>query len=265
MSRNNQLDGPVATLDRVSHSYRLGRTVSVEALKEFSLCIKSGEFVAIVGPSGCGKSTVLRLLAGLLKPSTGAISVMGRNPDKARELHEVSIMFQQPALLDWRTVRGNIALPLELGSRIHGIESSARIEDLIRLVGLTGFESSLPSELSGGMQQRVALARALNGPGRPTLMLMDEPFAAVDQINRERLNRELEAIWLDYRPAVLFVTHSITEACYLADRVVVMSDRPGTIVASIDIPFGRPRASDFATSAELANLAAQVRKELSNE
>ena len=224
------------------------RTEPVVALADVSLSLPAGEFVAVVGPSGCGKSTLLRLLAGLQAPTTGQIVVGGEPLTVPRP--DTAVVFQRPTLLPWRTVRGNVVLPDDVmpgrNRRAHD-----RADDLLRLVGLDGFGDSYPAELSGGMRQRVALARALVLD--PSLLLMDEPFAALDALLREELATELERIWLGHsrggrpgfaignRPTVLFVTHSIAEAVQLADRVVVMSPRPGRIVADIAVSLPRPR------------------------
>lgn len=225
------------------------RTEPVVALVGISLGLSPGEFVAVVGPSGCGKSTLLHLLAGLREPTAGRILIDGE-PLTGPRL-ETAVVFQRPALLPWRTVRGNVVLPDDVmpgrRDRAHN-----RADEMIRLVGLDGFGDRYPSELSGGMQQRVALARALVLD--PTLLLMDEPFAALDALLREELATELERIWTRHDPirsdssagyesgpTVLFITHSIAEAVQLADRVVVMSPRPGRIVADIDVPLPRPR------------------------
>ncbi len=224
------------------------RTEPVVALADVSLSLPAGEFVAVVGPSGCGKSTLLRLLAGLLAPTTGQIVVGGEPLTDPRP--DTAVVFQRPTLLPWRTVRGNVVLPDDVmpgrNRRAHD-----RADDLLRLVGLDGFGDSYPAELSGGMRQRVALARALVLD--PSLLLMDEPFAALDALLRDELATELERIWLGHsrggrpgfasgnRPTVLFVTHSIAEAVQLADRVVVMSPRPGRIVADIAVSLPRPR------------------------
>ncbi len=224
-------------------------TEPVVALADVSLALAPGEFAAVVGPSGCGKSTLLRLLAGLREPTTGRVLVdglplAGPRPDAA-------VVFQRPTLLPWRTVRGNVTLPDDVAPG-RNRQAHVRVDDLLRLVGLDGFADHYPAELSGGMQQRVALARALVRD--PALLLMDEPFAALDALLREELATELERIWTGrgvgdaagtgrsgQRPTVLFVTHSIAEAVQLADRVVVMSPRPGRIVADVAVPLPRPR------------------------
>lgn len=239
---------PALRLRRVAYSYESG-PVPLEALAEVSLEVQPQEFVALVGPSGCGKTTLLRLVAGLAKPSSGEIEM----PHVSAA---VGFVFQQGALLPWRTVRQNVALPLEL-ARWPAARASARVAELIETVGLVGFEEALPRQLSGGMRQRAALARALAGD--PSLLLLDEPFASLDALSRERMNEELQRIWLLTRKTVLLVTHSIEEAVFLADRVVVLSHRPGRIRDVIGVPFPRPRLAERRYSAEFAAIAARVR------
>jgi NitT/TauT family transport system ATP-binding protein len=208
----------------------------VTALEHVDLTVGAGEFVSLIGPSGCGKSTLLRLIADLDTPTSGAISVFGRPAEQARLAHDYGIAFQQAGLLPWRTVRANIELPLSL----HGVGRGARREradEMIALVGLTEFADHFPDQLSGGMQQRVAIARAL--AERPSLLLMDEPFGALDEMTRERLQSELVRICAETQAAVVFVTHSIPEAVFLSDRVVVMSARPGRIAGVVDVGLGR--------------------------
>jgi NitT/TauT family transport system ATP-binding protein len=209
---------------------------SVLALSNVSFDVAEREFVAIVGTSGCGKSTLLRIVAGLMAPSAGEVSVRDRavrGPDEG-----VGIVFQSPVLLPWRNVWRNISLQLEARNR--DVRASAdAIQNLIRLTGLEGFEQSLPYQLSGGMQQRVSMCRALVHD--PSLLLMDEPFGALDALTREQMNLELQRIWMQTGKTVLFITHSITEAVFLADRVVVMTPRPGRIKEIVDVPIARPR------------------------
>ena len=207
----------------------------VRALDEVDLTVGEGEFVSLIGPSGCGKSTLMRLIADLDSPTGGTIEVFGKAPGKARRDQDYGIAFQQAGLLPWRTVAANIALPLE----IHGVgaaERTARVAELAELVGLSDFAERHPGELSGGMQQRVAIARSL--AGRPRLLLMDEPFGALDEMTRERMQTELSRIAAETGAAVVFVTHSIPEAVFLSDRVVVMSPRPGRITDVLETGFG---------------------------
>ena len=207
----------------------------VQALRDVSLSVAEGEFVSLIGPSGCGKSTLMRLVADLDSPTTGSISVFGKSPRQARLDQDYGIAFQQAGLLPWRTVRGNIELPLQT----HGAAPAARrarTDDLLDMVGLSEFGGHYPDQLSGGMQQRVAIARSL--AESPKLLLMDEPFGALDEMTRERMQNELIRICAETGCAVVFVTHSIPEAVFLSDRVVVMSPRPGEIREIVDITLG---------------------------
>ncbi|UTR83288.1 ABC transporter ATP-binding protein [Streptomyces cavourensis] len=211
----------------------------VTALSDISLDVAPGEFVAIVGPSGCGKSTLLKLVAGLLTASSGEVLLGGERVKGPR--HDIGYVFQRAALLEWRSALRNILLQAEM-RRMPSARARARADELIRMTGLTGFEGAYPHELSGGMQQRVALCRALLH--EPPVLLMDEPFGALDALTREQLNTELNRIWRTTGTTVLLVTHSISEAVYLADRVVVMSPRPGTITEIIEV--GLPAERDYA-------------------
>lgn len=210
----------------------------VTALSDISLDVAPGEFVAIVGPSGCGKSTLLKLVAGLLTASSGEVLLGGERVKGPR--HDIGYVFQRAALLEWRSALRNILLQAEM-RRMPSARARARADELIRMTGLTGFEDAYPHELSGGMQQRVALCRALLH--EPPVLLMDEPFGALDALTREQLNTELNRIWRTTGTTVLLVTHSISEAVYLADRVVVMSPRPGTITEIIEV--GLPAERDY--------------------
>ncbi len=207
----------------------------VRALEGIDLTVDDGEFVSLIGPSGCGKSTLMRLIADLDAPTTGTVEVFGKSAARARRDQDYGIAFQQSGLLPWRTVEANIELPLEL----HGVPAAqrrARATELAELVGLSDFAQRHPDQLSGGMQQRVAIARAL--AERPRLLLMDEPFGALDEMTRERMQAELSRIAAETGAAVVFVTHSIPEAVFLSDRVVVMSARPGRITHAIRTGFG---------------------------
>ena len=213
----------------------------VIALDAIDLVVAAGEFMSLIGPSGCGKSTLLRLIADLDTPTAGTIEVFGKPASRARRDQDYGIAFQQAGLLPWRTVAANIALPLEL----HGVSAGdrrARVAALAELVGLTDFADRYPDQLSGGMQQRVAIARAL--AERPRLLLMDEPFGALDEMTRERMQAELSRIAAETGAAVVFVTHSIPEAVFLSDRVVVMSPRPGRITDILETGFGKTTARD---------------------
>ena len=219
------------------------RSGEVHALADVDLTVGEGEFVSLIGPSGCGKSTLMRLVADLEQPSAGTVEVFGKTPRQARNDQDYGIAFQQAGLLPWRTVAANIALPLEI-HRVGRAERKQRVAELAELVGLSDFADHHPDQLSGGMQQRVAIARAL--AERPRLLLMDEPFGALDEMTRERMQSELARIAVETGAAVVFVTHSIPEAVFLSDRVVVMSPRPGRITTVITTGIGRDVARDEA-------------------
>jgi NitT/TauT family transport system ATP-binding protein len=234
------------------------RRGAVVALQEIDLTIDRGEFVSLIGPSGCGKSTLLRIIADLLAPTAGEVQVNGKPARRARLDQDYGIAFQQAGLLDWRTVQANIELPLEL----HGVdraERRARTQELIELVGLTEFAKHRPPQLSGGMQQRVAIARAL--AESPTLLLMDEPFGALDEMTRERMQNELVRIAGETGAAVVFVTHSIPEAVFLSNRVVVMSARPGRVTEINAVQLGR-RTDDTREAPAFYTAITQVREAL---
>jgi NitT/TauT family transport system ATP-binding protein len=231
----------VIEIDRVGKVFR-GRGAAVEALQDITLRVREGEFVSLIGPSGCGKSTLLRLVNGLLPVSSGAIRVDGA---PVRGAHpDMAMVFQAPVLLPWATVLDNVLFPLTLKGRLDATDRT-RAHELLAKVGLAGFETRRPSELSGGMQQRVAICRAL--VQRPRVLLMDEPFGALDALTREELSLELLDIWAGSGATVLFVTHSIAEAVLLSDRVVALEARPGRIAEIVDIALPRPR--DFAQEA----------------
>jgi len=215
---------------------------AVEALRDVSLTVAEGEFVSIIGPSGCGKSTLLRLAADVLAPTSGEVKVFGETPATARRARAFSMVFQDPALLPWRTVLANVELPLEV-ARMGQQRRRERATEAIALVGLSGFEGARPAQLSGGMRQRAAIARALTL--QPKLLLMDEPFSAVDELTRDRLNQELLAIWTRTGAAILFVTHSIEEAVYLSDRIVVLTGRPGQVYSELRVDLPRPRSLEI--------------------
>lgn len=233
----------------VSYVYCPGQQ-PLEALAEVDLDVEEGEFMALVGPSGCGKTTLLRLVAGLVSPTTGEIVLTGRRGGR------VGFVFQSGALMPWRTVRENIRLPLEVGGR-RPDDREQRIAELVELVGLAGFEGSYPRELSGGMKQRVALARVLADD--PDLLLLDEPFASLDAFSRDRMNEELQRIWMARPMTVMMVTHSIQEATFLADKVVVLSHRPGRVRGIFDVPFPRPRSQVLRYDREFVELSERIR------
>lgn len=224
-------------LDGVSRTFT-ARGQSTEALRSVSLDCAPGSFTALIGPSGCGKSTILRLCLGLDTPDAGTLAVDGLTPAEATRKGVTGVAFQDAALLPWRSVEKNIALPLDvLGLPL--ADYRERIAELIALVGLAGFEKALPAELSGGMRQRVAIARSL--VTTPKVLFLDEPFGALDQILRKQMNIELQRIWMETQATTLLVTHGIDEAVFLADRVVVMASRPGRIAKIIEIDLPRPR------------------------
>ena len=246
--------GAALTVEEVSMVFSRGET-SVHALDRISLEVRDGEFIAIVGPSGCGKSTLLKLVTGLRPPTTGRLLVYGRQV--ARPRGDVGIVFQSPVLLPWRTILENVALPIDV-LKLDGARGRERARELLGLVGLTGFENSYPNELSGGMQQRAAIARALvyDAP----LLLMDEPFGALDAMTREQMNLELQRIWSASGKTVVFITHSIPEAVFLADRVAVMSARPGRVLEILENPLPRMRSLDDMLQPEFGMLVREIRK-----
>ena len=235
-------------VEQVGRVFRTRGSQEVVALDSIDLQVAEGEFVSLIGPSGCGKSTLLRQIADLDSPTTGTVSVFGKTARRARLDHDYGIAFQHAGLLPWRTVAANVALPLQL----HGVgraESATRVEELLAMVGLSDFAQSFPDQLSGGMQQRVAIARAL--AERPRLLLMDEPFGALDEITRERMQAELVRIGQESGAAVVFVTHSIPEAVFLSDRVVVMAASGTTTTATTPASSTPSRRSATCCTAEV--------------
>jgi NitT/TauT family transport system ATP-binding protein len=249
------LTPPFIRVEQVSKRYHTRSGAAVIALDRISLEIRADEFVTIVGPSGCGKSTLLKLLGGVLTPTEGAIYVRDRR--LAGPSRDVGMVFQSPVLLPWRTVIGNVLFPIEI-LRWPLAQYRAEAERLVALVGLKGFERTVPRELSGGMQQRVSICRALIHD--PSLLLMDEPFGALDAMTREEMGLELLRVWSERRKTVVFVTHSIPEAILLADRVVVMTPRPGRVVKVLEIALARPRRMDMEFTPEFREYADQVRE-----
>ena len=233
----------------------------VHALSEVDLAIRPGEFVSLIGPSGCGKTTLLRVIADLEHITAGEVLVNGVSPRDARLARAYGYVFQAPGLFPWRTVLGNVKLPLQIHGR-SARECEAIAREQLDRVGLTGFESKYPWQLSGGMQQRVSIARALSF--EPRILMMDEPFGALDEITRDRLNEQLQQMWQRERRTVVFVTHSIAEAVYLSSRIVIMSPRPGRIVKVIESPLPDARTLDMRDSTEFVQLAHEVREALAH-
>jgi NitT/TauT family transport system ATP-binding protein len=233
----------------------------VHALADIDLGIREGEFVSLIGPSGCGKTTLMRVIADLEPISAGQVLVNGVSPHEARLARAYGYVFQAPALFPWRTVLANVTLPLQIQGRTKADSKVIALEHLER-VGLQGFENKYPWQLSGGMQQRVSIARALSF--EPKILMMDEPFGALDEITRDRLNEQLQQLWQRERRTVVFVTHSIAEAVYLSTKIVVMSPRPGRIVKVIDSPLPSDRHLGLRDTAEFVALAHEVREALAD-
>ena len=244
--------GPVIVLEGVGKRFAT-KDGAVEAVASFDGAIRAGEFVAVIGPSGCGKSTLLKMVAGIESPTTGSIRVEAGTPDEARRRRLFGVVFQDPVLLPWRTLEQNVALPLEIVRRSR---REPTVRDLIRLVGLDGFESRLPSQLSGGMRQRAAIARALVLD--PSILLLDEPFGALDEYTRHQLNLELLRIWSQSGTTALLITHSIQEAILLADRVLVLTPRPARVAMEVEVTLPRPRTLAQLRSRECFELVAKV-------
>lgn len=237
-------------------------SAGVEALRGVDLTVEAGEFVSLIGPSGCGKSTLLRLVGDLLAPTSGSLRVNGKEPHQARIDRDYGMVFQKATLLDWRSVQKNVELPLEVMD-VASAERAERATRMLDLVQLTDFAGHHPWQLSGGMQQRVAIARALTFS--PSLLLMDEPFGALDEMTRELMQQEVLRIWRETDTTVIFVTHSIPEAVFLSSRVVVMSPRPGQISDVIAVGLSYPRDEDTRESAEYYDKITEVREALRRE
>ena len=247
------------SLDGVSMVFGEGQAESVNALETVTLDVQPGEFISLIGPSGCGKSTMLRVIADLVTPTAGAALVNGKTAHQARSDREYGMVFQSATLLEWRSVLANVELPLEImGLDKDERESKARA--MLKMVQLDQFAEHFPWQLSGGMQQRVSIARALSF--QPSILLMDEPFGALDEMTRERMQTEVLQIWEETDTTILFVTHSIPEAVFLSSRVVVMSPRPGQIVDIIDIDLPQPRNVETRESLRFFELLTQVRETL---
>ena len=248
----------VIEIDAITKTYRTSDG-EVPSLRPVDMSVQEGEFVVIVGPSGCGKTTLLKMIAGLLRPSSGEIRVDGRVV--TRPHRDVGIVFQSPLLLPWRRVLDNVMMPVEV-KRLPRAVYRKRALDLIKMVGLDGFEQKYPWQLSGGMQQRVSICRALVHD--PKIVLMDEPFVALDAMTRERMNVELQRIQLETRKTALLITHSIPEAVFLGDRVLVMTQRPGAIAAVYQIPLARPRSLDVMADPVFIDLMQRIRRHFSD-
>ena len=254
------MTGPAAVLmSGVDMVFNPGGGQEVRALEGIDLEVGRGEFISLIGPSGCGKSTLLRLAGDLLSPTAGRVAVNGKDPSAARLDREYGMVFQSATLLEWRKVRANVELPLEVmeaGKR----RRRERAEAMLALVGLTEFADHYPWQLSGGMQQRVSIARSL--AFEPSILLMDEPFGALDEMTRERMQAELLRIWAETRTTVVFVTHSIPEAVFLSNRVVIMSPRPGRITRVVDIDLPQPRIQETRQDQRFFELLTSVREGL---
>ena len=231
----------------------------IQALSGINLNIRQGDFISLIGPSGCGKTTLLRVIADLEKPTGGSILVNGVSPEQARLQRAYGYVFQSPALFPWRTLEGNLKLPLEIMG-IDESERKRRARESLKMVNLEGFEKKFPWQLSGGMQQRVSIARALTFD--PELLLMDEPFGALDEIVRDQLNEHFLRLWEKNRKTVVFVTHSIPEAAYLSSRIFVMSPRPGRIIESIESTLPEDRTLDIRETPEFLELSHRIREGL---
>ena len=250
--------GPLLQVDELSLTYRTKRG-AITALSGLSLEVKVGEFVCVLGPSGCGKSTILKVAAGLLSPTSGTILLNGTPVTRPRP--DVGVVFQKPSLLPWKTVLQNVLVAAE-SLKLDKRAARRTALDLLALAGLEHFVDNYPHELSGGMQQRVALVRGLVHD--PSVLLMDEPFAALDAMTREQMTLELQKIWMTTEKSVVFITHSIPEAVFLADRVVVLSERPGRVVEQTVIDFPRPRGLDTMAAPKFADICNRLREHFSN-
>lgn len=243
-------------IDDVCMSFKDNNSNDVQALNHINLAIKKGEFVALLGPSGCGKTTLLRTIADLLEPTSGKVRISGMTPKEIRLQQKFGIVFQNPVLFEWRTVKKNVELPLEI-MYWSKEERRKQADRMLDLVGLTKFAHHYPKQLSGGMQQRVGIARAFGI--KPNILLMDEPFSALDEFTKEKLHDDLLKIWRETNKTVIFVTHNIQEAVYLSDKVCVLSPHPGRLSAVVDIDLPRPRTIGMKDSIHFTELVAKVR------
>nr|WP_320023939.1 ABC transporter ATP-binding protein [uncultured Acetobacterium sp.] len=250
------MNSPEIQFKNVNMAYKGKNGEDIVALNNVSFDIQEGEFISLLGPSGCGKTTSLRIIGDLLQPTSGEVLVRGLSPREIRLQRKYGIVFQSPVLYDWRTVRRNICLPMEI-MKFSKKERTARIDKMLELVGLQDFGQKYPYELSGGMQQRVGIARALALD--PEILLMDEPFSALDEFTREKLNEDLLNIWSQTKKTVIFVTHNIPEAVFLSDRVVVLSPHPGRVSAIVDINLPRPRENSVRETSEFYDYIVKIR------
>jgi NitT/TauT family transport system ATP-binding protein len=250
------MNSPEIQFKNVNMAYKGKNGEDIVALNNVSFDIQEGEFISLLGPSGCGKTTSLRIIGDLLQPTSGEVLVRGLSPREIRLQRKYGIVFQSPVLYDWRTVRRNICLPMEI-MKFSKKERTARIDKMLELVGLQDFGQKYPYELSGGMQQRVGIARALALD--PEILLMDEPFSALDEFTREKLNEDLLNIWSQTKKTVIFVTHNIPEAVFLSDRVVVLSPHPGRVSAIVDINLPRPRENSVRDTSEFYDYIVKIR------
>lgn len=251
------MNTPEIQIKNVSMVYPVNNGEDIVALTDINFDIQEGEFISLLGPSGCGKTTLLRIIADLLQPTSGSVSIRGQSPRDIRMQQKYGIVFQSPVLYDWRTVRRNICMPMEIMG-IPKKERTARINRVLELVGLQAFGDKYPFELSGGMQQRVGIARALALD--PEFLFMDEPFSALDEFTREKLNEDLLSIWSKTKKTVIFVTHNIPESVFLSDRVVVLSPHPGRISAIVDIDLPRPRENSIRETSEFYEYVNKIRR-----
>ncbi|MCU4676063.1 ABC transporter ATP-binding protein [Catenovulum sp. 2E275] len=249
---------PFVTLDKVSHYYMTDEGKPVQALKDVSFSIKKNEFVAVVGPSGCGKSTLLKLLSGLMQPTHGSVNIFGTPVTEPRD--EIGIVFQQPTLLPWLNVSNNVLFPIKHKRGRVTQQEKEQANSLIKMVGLEDFATRMPGELSGGMQQRVGIARALLLD--PDILIMDEPFSALDALTREEMGFDLLRIWNESPKTVLFITHSISEAVLLADKVLIMSPRPGRLSEEIEIDLPRPRSAATVREKAFSEYTDRIRQQI---
>ena len=257
--QNTFMTDPVVSIENVNKIFGQGTDNQVQALKDINLTIQPNEFISLIGPSGCGKSTLLRAIGDLIPVTSGSVLVNGKSAHQARLDRDYGMVFQASTLYDWRTVTKNVQLPMEL-MKYSKEKKEARTKEMLKLVELGDFHQHYPWQLSGGMQQRVAIARALTF--EPSILLMDEPFGALDEMTRERLNMELLSIWEKTHTTVIFVTHSITEAVFLSTRVIVMSSRPGRITDDINVDLPQPRNTETRENVRFFEFETQLREAL---